>query len=283
MKSAAQRMAAYRRRRRESGLVPVSLLVPERDKALLQAIARQRRERWAAAPAAPRSDHKRIAGQAHAITETLLRRVIHSGWPVGQALGSESDLMQEFAVSRSVLRQAVRLLEQDGVARMRRGATGGLVVAAPDATSTMRAVRILLEYQRIRPVDILATRQVLEQATVSLAVARLSAAGAARLRAVIDAEAELDGSATGEDLQRFHFAVAELSGDPALRLFTDIVLRLSDAHSTFARRPRADRDRGVARIKRLHRTIAEAIIARDAAAASRRIRRYLEGYRDWMD
>lgn len=191
--------------------------------------------------------------------------------------------MQQFSVSRPVLRQAVRLLQHHGVVRMQRGAGGGLIIAAPDAATTARAVRILLEYQQIRPRDILETRRILEQATITLAIERLTEAGRRLLRQVVDAESKLDGAASADLLQRFHFMVADLSGDPALRLFTQIVLHLSQAHSSFERRPRADRDRVVRHIGRLHRRMAAAIMAADSATARHLVARYLEGYRQWIE
>jgi DNA-binding FadR family transcriptional regulator len=224
-----------------------------------------------------------MKSRAQSVAEGILKRVTRLGWPVGHGLGSEAELMKEFAVSRTVLRQAIRLLEHYGVARIQRGSGGGLVVTAPDAAATVRAVSIYLEHQRIGPPDILETRNILEQATTKLAVERLTRDGEARLRTVIAAETGLDGDASAEQLQRFHYTVAELCADPVLRLFADIVLRLSDAHSIFSRRPRSDRDKVVKRIKQLHRSIAEAIIARDTQNACRQMRRYLVGYRDWME
>ena len=100
---------------------------------------------------------------------------------------------------------------------------------------------------------------------------------------VIASEASLDGHASADALQRFHRTVADLSGDPALKLFAGIVLQLSDAHSTFSRRPLQDRHRVVKRIRQLHRAIAKAIIERDAEGARRVVGRYLDGYQNWME
>ena len=305
-KTAAERMAAYRLRHRISGLTSVSLMVPREDAAMFQQLAATRRELKSTQRAAPlRQQWFRAAAaktvesavaptrtiavrpstpsRAEELAEKILKLIIRSGWPVGSSLGSEVELMKQFAVSRTVLRQAIRLLAHHAVARMQRGVNGGLVVDAPNAGATARAMSIYLEYQRISPRDILETRKVVEAATVSLAVRRLSHEGAARLLEDIAAESSLDGHADADSLQRLHFTIAELSGDPALRLFTGTILRLCDAHSNFSRRPDEDRDRVVRRIKKLHAEIAKAIIARDAETASRFMARYLDGYKGWMD
>lgn len=220
--------------------------------------------------------------RAEALAQTLLQRIIDRGWPIGQPLGAEADLTREHRVSRTVLRQAIRLLTHHSVARVVRGAGGGLVVAQPDLRATMRAVSLYLEYCRIRPEDILDTRLWLETATVSRAVASLTSSGEQALREAIAHEASLGPEAPAQESQRFHLLIAELSGDPALALFTRIVMQLSEAHADFALRPPEQRQRVMRNIKRLHAAMADAILARDEDAAVEALRRYFEGYRRWM-
>jgi DNA-binding FadR family transcriptional regulator len=78
---------------------------------------------------------------ANEITD-LIRR---SGLKSGVLIASEQDLRARHDVGRSVLRQAVRILGERGVASMKRGAGGGLIVAPPDPQSASRALAILLE------------------------------------------------------------------------------------------------------------------------------------------
>lgn len=85
---------------------------------------------------------KRASKIARRIEADIVRR----GWPIGASLGSESALQQRFCVSRSVLREAVRLVEHHQVARMRRGPNGGLFICEPNAGPATRAVVIYLEY-----------------------------------------------------------------------------------------------------------------------------------------
>jgi DNA-binding FadR family transcriptional regulator len=279
-KTAAQRMSAYRSRQRAAGLTTLSLLVPQHDVVLFRELAAERRsgQREPVLNISPRA-----AGRAEALADELLRQVIHMGWPVGNQLGSEAELMQQFSVSRPVLRQAIRLLEHYGVARMQRGVAGGLIIDAPDTSATARAVSIYLEHRRIRPADILETRKTLEQATISLAVQRLSSEGEGKLRNDIAAETALDGTSDPQSWQRLHFTIAELSGDPALSLFAGIILRLSEAHSNFSRRSKAERAKVAARIKKLHRNIVAAMSSRNAPLACHWVERYLDGYKEWMD
>ncbi|MGF2952320.1 FadR/GntR family transcriptional regulator, partial [Mycobacterium sp. THU-M116] len=106
---------------------------------------------------------------ASKIARDIEADVVRRGWPVGESLGSEKLLQQRFSVSRSVLREAVRLVEHHQVARMRRGRGGGLLVCEPDAGPATRAVVIYLEYLGTTLGDLLTARRVLEPLAASLA------------------------------------------------------------------------------------------------------------------
>jgi len=58
---------------------------------------------------------------ASRIARDIEADIARCGWPIGQSLGSEQALQHRFRVSRSVLLEAVRLVEHHQVARMRRG------------------------------------------------------------------------------------------------------------------------------------------------------------------
>jgi len=307
-----ERMARYRARQRATGLVTLSVTVPADDAKLVTAFASERRrlhgqrsgqgsspQPWFPLPR-PASAVKAQAGRtrpdgrnsgparpdpmrrAESLADEILADIQKQGWPTGRPLGSQAELMRQHGVSRSVLRQAIRLLEHQGVARTLRGVGGGLVVAQPNTDAAVRAVSVSLEYEGIRPADIIHTRRVLELSALALTIERLDDAGEARLLAQIEQERKWDGSATNDELQSLHHTLAELSGDPALRLFIAIVLRLTEAHTRHSRRPKAERDALVARITRLHRDIALAVIRRDAPGAATKLSRYLDGLSDWM-
>ncbi|MEM5451034.1 FadR/GntR family transcriptional regulator [Paraburkholderia guartelaensis] len=221
--------------------------------------------------------------RAQTLFLSLLKHIIELGWPEGLPLGSEQDLMKIHGSSRTTVRGAIHLLEHHSIVRVQRGTGGSVIVARPDLNATMQGVGVYLEYAGIAPRDILATRRALELAVLHLAMERLDQEGEQRLRDQVQAEAQLDGSAGADALLRFHFLLAELCGDPALRLFDGIVLQLADAHSTFHRRSRPERDRVVARIKAYHREIACAIIARDKDQARGHMTEYIAGIRTWLE
>jgi len=225
-------------------------------------------------------------GQADKLAAKVARDieadVVRRGWPVGESLGSEQALQQRFRVSRSVLREAVRLVEHHQVARMRRGPGGGLLVCEPDAGPATRAVVIYLEYLGTTPGDLLNARRVLEPLAASLAAECIDEAGIARLRAVLRAEERWrPGLPAPRD--EFHVALAERSKNPVLQLFVDVLIRLTARYARTARTDSASE--AVEAIEHMHgdhREIVAAVTAGDVARAKTLSDRHVERVTAWL-
>jgi DNA-binding FadR family transcriptional regulator len=210
------------------------------------------------------------------IAEKLERQIIEQGWPIGHVLGSETDLLAQLKISRAVLREAVRVLEHHGVATMRRGPGGGLVVTEPDPGAAVRASALILEYMNASPHQIFEARSALELKCVELASERIDEAGIVRLREVL---------ATEEEVQRegrlgthgLHTLLAELTGNPAFVLFIRVLTELTTGSS------RGEQTSGVAaEVRVAHDKIAEAVIAGDTALARHRMQVHLAAIDAWM-
>ena len=63
----------------------------------------------------------------------------------GTLIGSEEAVLQQLGFSRSTVRQAARLIEQEGLLQVRRGINGGYYAARPDAGTIERTVSSYLE------------------------------------------------------------------------------------------------------------------------------------------
>lgn len=72
----------------------------------------------------------------------------------GDPLGAEESLIAQFSCSRSTIRQAARLLEREGVLKVKRGQYGGYFAARPDAGTIQRAVSAYLETLEIDTADV---------------------------------------------------------------------------------------------------------------------------------
>lgn len=82
---------------------------------------------------------QQLANQIHA---DIQQRQI----PPGALIASITELQERFAAGRPTIKQAVRILEQRGIAHMKRGVGGGLLASAPSAAFAARALSIQLEH-----------------------------------------------------------------------------------------------------------------------------------------
>ncbi|SPM38007.1 GntR family transcriptional regulator [Mycobacterium numidiamassiliense] len=225
-------------------------------------------------------------GRATKLASTIARDIeadiVRRGWPIGASLGSERFLQQHFSVSRSVLREAVRLVEHHQVARMRRGPNGGLLICEPNAGPATRAIVIYLEYLGTTLSDLLNARLVLEPLAASLAAERIDESGIDRLRAVLRAEEQWrPGLPAPRD--DFHIALAEQSKNPVLQIFIDVLMRLT---TRYALQSRTDSPReAVEALDYMHIDHSEmvaAVTAGDSARAKTLSERHVEAVTAWL-
>ncbi|WP_312858229.1 FadR/GntR family transcriptional regulator [Pseudonocardia pini] len=210
------------------------------------------------------------------IARDIEAHIITAGWPVGTAIGKEDELGERFGASRSVVREAIRLAEHHRVLRAQRGVGGGLYVCAPDAGPAVRAVLIYLDYIGVDLGALTDARALLEPLAASLAAQRLTEQGIRDVRRAVRAEgqgADLDAGAQ----DRLHLLVGELSGNPALRLFVEVLIRLTPQYT----RPRVPQHRK-ATVHSRHGDIGEAIAGGDPARAEVAMEQHMAEVGSWL-
>lgn len=197
---------------------------------------------------------------ASRVATQMIDEIIARGWPVGEALGSASELADRYGMSRAVFREAVRLLEHQWVVRTQRGAKGGLVVSEPPLDAVTDAVLLYLCRADARFLDVLEARTVLEELVVELATTRMGPVGRSRL------EAHIASERNGEiaDPLDFHLLLASLAANPALELFVSILTKVS---TLFTRDQSADQHGIDAAVERAHSRIARTILTGDGVLA----------------
>lgn len=214
------------------------------------------------------------------LARDIQTEVMRAGWPIGRVLGSESDLIERYGISRSVLREAVRLLESRGVARMRPGPGGGLLVTAPEPAAVRDAARLYLDFARVRANDLYQVWIALELTAVAAVAATINEDGVERLRALLEDEAAILESDPAAAIDvwvdrglNLHLEIARQAGNPALELFLGVVVELSAEYHTDLPDPAA-----AARwLHENHAEIVSAIVSGDGDLAQLRLRRYLRG------
>ncbi len=88
----------------------------------------------------------------------LRRRILHNDLDDGEALPAEADLAVELGISRPTLREALGVLESEGLIALRRGRNGGPKVSRPDVITLARRASYILAFQGTTLDDVYSVR-----------------------------------------------------------------------------------------------------------------------------
>lgn len=229
------------------------------------------------------TDDGSVGKLASQVARNIEAEIIQRGWPIGEMLGSEPSLREYYGVSRSVMREAVRLVEHHRVANMRRGPNGGLLVAAPDAAPAARALVIYLEYIGTSIDDLMHARLLLEPQAASLAAERISEDGIARLRQALRDEVEHQHEPGAFSQNPLHVLIGELSGNPVLQLFIDVLTRLTARYAHTSRpATKSELAESKERSRFRHKAIVDAVTGGDGGLAKAALTNHLDEVATWL-
>lgn len=209
------------------------------------------------------------------VAEQLLAQIGNRQLRPGDALPSERELTESFAVGRSSIREALRMLESQGVIASANGGTFVVADAANPLNSSLRLVFALDDQTGIH--DLFELRRIIDCEAAALAAERHTNEHVAALDAATDGmAAALAGRDRDErfieaDLQ-FHLGVAEATGNRLLlhsvQAVRDVV---AQALLTVVHVPQSPESAIVE-----HRAVRNAIASGDAAAARDAMRKHLD-------
>ncbi len=159
-----------------------------------------------------------------------LRALIVSGeLSEGDSLGHEPDLVERFGVSRPSLREALRILEAEGLVSVVRGVRGGVVVHQPNERMTARTAALVLQARNVELADVFEARSLLEPiAARAIASMRSRRAAVKQLRGLVRAQADAieDPEAFGVANALFHERLVALGGNQTLSILTEMLTEI---------------------------------------------------------
>jgi GntR family transcriptional repressor for pyruvate dehydrogenase complex len=197
----------------------------------------------------------------------------------GDRLPTEPELCARSGVSRSTVREALRLLASQHLVITTRGVSGGSFVAHPSAdqladTFSMGA-RLLLSTARVEAGELFEMREWLEIPAVELAARRRTAGHLTELEAALYLPADgWDAVDPGDAMaaaRQFHIALAAATGNSLLELVARPLYNLANDRELGAAPPAGF----WARVDAEHREILCRVVARDAAGAAAVTRTHL--------
>ncbi|MFI6318813.1 FadR/GntR family transcriptional regulator [Nonomuraea sp. NPDC050556] len=212
---------------------------------------------------------RRPANLASALAAELVERIVGGVHPPGTPLPPEPALCESFSVSRTVVREAVKMLQEKGLVQVRQGA--GTMVTPPTMWNMLDELVLAASIAEDESIDILddlvVTRRLLESDMANVAARVATQEVVERLRELVDRMDELvdDHITYAEHDRAFHDVIMQASGN---RIARAVVRSLeSQVINTARYMGRPERAQCVAS-NRGHRRIYERIAEHDPSGAA---------------
>lgn len=205
------------------------------------------------------------------IAQQLKESILSGLFKAGDRLPSERDLAEQFKVSRVVIREALRALENLGFILTRQGATGGAFVTDLTFERLARAFVDLFLAGKISIPEMYEVRRLVEPEVARLAAHRINEDYAILLKEALEQE-ELPPVSFPEDFDRktkVHLLLAQMCGN---RFFEALVRSAMELTMKVIEAVRPDpmfiHPAG------LHRPVVEAVLAGNPEAAAEAMRKH---------
>ncbi len=231
----------------------------------------------------PEADRKPVVEPIHVpkateLLATRLRDLILSGrFGEGQMLPTERELVEDSGLSRSSVREALRVLEAEGLIQTKAGRSGGSMVKLPGRGTVARSMELFVKSHDIRLESLLQCRVAVEPFLAGLAALNRTEEDLERMRALHrDFAASEDDVAAYKRLNlEWHLAVARASGNEILIVLMESIAQpiLEAAAYQEVTTPEIRQE-----AIRAHAAILRAIEAGEAVSARLRMEKHLTAY-----
>lgn len=219
--------------------------------------------------------------QSERLYEQIVDRIEHlimaGELKVGDRLPAERELAEQFGVSRTAVREAVKALREKGLVEIRPGRgtfiTNGIQSVARQSLSMLMKFESAEGYTSLEEV-----REILEPEIAALAATRVSDADiTAMSEAVATMETALDNVDifVEADLE-FHLALAEATRNPIIPILIDSIIDLLREQ----RKLTGLVSGGLARGQYHHKNILAAVVQRDPQTARQSMQAHLQQVRE---
>jgi len=230
-------------------------------------------------PAVARVERVRVPKASDLLAEQLRHKILEGELGPGEALPNERALAEESRLSRTAVREALRILEIDGLVSTRPGRNGGTFVRMPDADSVARSLDVFIRGRKVRFHDVLEVREEIEPICARLAAHHRTDADLEDLdvatEAVRDAFGDLPAFLTTN--VQWHLTVARISHNELLAAF---MLAISNAVRAATDIEDFNSDEVRRGAVKAHDRVAAAIRDGDSEAAMNSMRRHVHAYRE---
>ncbi|AIJ24775.1 MULTISPECIES: FadR/GntR family transcriptional regulator [Amycolatopsis methanolica group] len=205
------------------------------------------------------------------VLDHVERRLMSGDLRPGDRLPPERELAAQLGASRQAVREAMRVLQAQGVIRSQVGTgdgSGTTVVPAP-ARALGRVLALHLAVDSFPVDDVTEARVMLERFSASLAARRRKAADLLRMEVELDAmDADLDPEKFSEADVAFHVAIAGAAGNRLVNELTVAIRQSVQGLLLGAVSIQGDWESLRDRLRGEHRRIYDALLDQDDDAAA---------------
>jgi GntR family transcriptional repressor for pyruvate dehydrogenase complex len=215
---------------------------------------------------------------AERVARSILETIAADSLKPGDSLPTEVEMLREKGVGRATLREALRILEVNGLIMIRPGPGGGPIVTASSARDFGRVATMHFQRAGLTFKDLLDARLTLEPLLARMAAERTDRKGFSAL-----ADARQQGQETDPDdhkayaavTRHFHRVLSQASGNPLLDFLTNTLADVYfDRFGLNLYESPDDRRKVLA----IHEAIAAAVIAGDGDVAERLTREHMQAF-----
>ena len=174
---------------------------------------------------------------AQVVASELRKRIVRRELVAGEFLPFEAELVRLYRTSKPTIREALRILETEGLIEVRRGGRAGAQVLRPSIAYAARGVGLLLQHRGTTVADVWQARSILECDAVGILASdhrardvRSLRSTAARLRSLLDQPEVFSVEAL-----EFHEELVRLSRNTTLHVLTQALHEIVAAEMQLAR------------------------------------------------
>jgi GntR family transcriptional repressor for pyruvate dehydrogenase complex len=210
------------------------------------------------------------------VAQRIVQDALRDGLGPGDLLPPERAMLEKYQTGRGTLREALRLLEFQGVITLKPGPRGGPVLQDPDASHLASNLILLMQLKAAPFRNIVEVRAAMEPMISSLAATRMDEESLASLEGTITQMREQieDQHSFLDANKRFHDIIAWSSGNSLFGYIIDSLSGILDGTAIGMDYPSHRRQA----ILKAHIEIFDALRAHDPKASEARMREHIDAY-----
>lgn len=179
----------------------------------------------------PSDDDKKRLSRPAQVAEAIKDWIVAEHFSAGDRLPSEADMIERFSMAKGTIREAMRILDAQGLIKSRTGPGGGSFVHEVGRERARALLGNYFYFKDLTIADIYQLRRVLEPELVATLAGTLSEATLSELESILALYADPASSEEDERDQhiaslRFHSVLAQASSNPLLSFLIDFMVNI---------------------------------------------------------